>query len=620
MYSPTHMTVYRAVYPKGRAADLVLAYIFKLNQLFTIILLIGSILAVSSAGASSLECPSHKYKRTSQTPIIKDMVNPFPSDDDFELPMPCGGKLILKHVCVAADSFFADHVFDLGCEDCRRQDEGFMEAKRPGAIAGAFALSELPDPWRDKLINVTKQGESQCPVSDDGISSSHYYFIGKYEISSWQWNAVMGDECPGWDKPFTSEDPRPKTNISWFDAVVFTKRYTEWLLKNKPEAIPRFPDGRFAFVRLPTETEWEYAARGGHQVSPSQMSQEEFFPTNDNPFSDFAVYTQSGAAKPPERISWIGTRCPNPLDLYDTAGNAAEMMLDAFRFSIGSRLHGGTGGFVIKGGSYRKGRDEIMPGRREEAPFFLEDGVFRNTDLGFRIVLSGIVTPQNRSETLRQQWKVIADEQTPFKPADQTSESVLESVQVNDLLSEIEGITATVSDGTDKKTLQSASEYIKKINPLLANYEDKVIEGIFWQALFAMESLLNYTLRSEDLQNELEILDKLTNQAIPESDLISVDREITKKREQLRYTFDVIDYLTQSYLTALEGTKKYSTDTVERQIRHISRNPNLDGQMRLLILKRLSLLVEHVVLYTNNPENLPPGKIKEDILLTIRPF
>lgn len=596
------------------------SYIFKPKRLFSIILLIGLILAVSSTRASSLDCPSHQYKRTSQTPIIKDMVNPFPSDDDFELPMPCGGKLILKHVCVPADSFFTDLEFDLGCEDCRRQDERFMEAKRRGALAGAFTLSELPESWRGKLKKVAEQGDNQCFVSDDGTSSSLYYFIGKYEISSWQWNTVMSDECPGWDKPFTSEDPRPKTNISWFDAVVFTKRYTEWLLKNKPQAIPRFPDGRFAFVRLPTETEWEYAARGGHRVSPSQMSQEEFFAANDHPFSDFAVYTQAGAAKPPERISWIGTKCPNPLGLYDTAGNAAEMMLDAFRFSIGSRLHGATGGFVIKGGSYRKGRDEIMPGRREEAPFFLEDGVFRNTDLGFRIVLSGIVTPQNRSETLRKQWKGIAEEQMPSQLTHQTSESVIEAEQVSNLLTEVESMTAAVSDGTDKKTLQSAAEYIKKINPLLTNYEDKVIEGIFWQALFTMESLLNYTLRSQDLQNELEILEKLTNQAIPESDLDSVNREVAKKREQLRYTFDVMNYLTQSYLNALERTKKYSTDAVERQIRLISRDSNLDGQMRLLILKRLSLLVEHVVLYTNNPENLPPDKIKADILLTITPF
>ena len=52
------------------------------------------------------------------------------------------------------------------------------------------------------------------------------------------------------------------------------------------------------------------------------------------------------------------------------------MLFEAFRFSIGSRLHGAIGGFVIKGGSYRKGRAEIMPGRREEMPFFLETGEF----------------------------------------------------------------------------------------------------------------------------------------------------------------------------------------------------------------------------------------------------
>jgi hypothetical protein len=134
------------------------------------------------------------------------------------------------------------------------------------------------------------------------------------------------------------------------------------------------------------------------------MNQEEFFPLGDRPLGDFAVFTDREAAKLPERLAWIGSKDPNPAGLFDTAGNAAEMVLDPFRFSIDNRLHGAAGGIVIKGGSFRKTKVEIMPGRREEVPFFLRDGAFRSTDLGFRVILSGIVTPADREEALAREW------------------------------------------------------------------------------------------------------------------------------------------------------------------------------------------------------------------------
>ena len=384
-------------------------YFFERLLSFAAMAAIGMILTLVGGFALAQDCPSQKYKRSSQTPIVKDMVNPHPSEYDFELPMPCGGKLFLRHVCIPARSFLDDFQFNMGCEECRRKDEGFMEAKHIAAVAGAFTLEDLPEAWRAKLIELGRRGDGLCPAPDDKSSKALYYFIGKYEISNWQWQTVMADDCPGWDKAFTTEDPRPKTNISWFEAMEFTRRYTEWLLQNRRAALPSFPAGRYAFIRLPTEVEWEYAARGGHMITASEMNRQEFFPLNNRHFSDFAVYTQAGAAKPPEKLSWIGTKCPNPLELFDTAGNAAEIMLDPFQYFKGSRPHGATGGFVIKGGSYSKSRAEIMPGRREEMPFFLEDGAFRSNDLGLRVVLSGIVTPQNRSKALRQQWSKMAE-------------------------------------------------------------------------------------------------------------------------------------------------------------------------------------------------------------------
>ena len=360
------------------------------------ILIVGLTLALSVSTASAQECPSLNTKRLSQTPIIRDMVNPTPFAGDFELPMPCGGKLILRPVCVSAQYFLADQQLQLGCENCGRPEQSFMEGKRIAYLAGAFTLEDLPESWRVKLRDLSRKGNGRCPQPDDKQLKSAYYFIGKYEVSTFQWKAIMDGECPGWDVRFTSDDPRPKINISWFEAVEFTQRYTDWLLKNRPDSLPEFDAGRTGYIRLSTEAEWEYAARGGHLITEAEFNREDFFPLKNLTYSDYAVYTGADAAKPTEKLAWIGSRCGNPLGLFDTAGNAAEMLLDPFRFSIDSRLHGAAGGFLVKGGSYRKRISEILPGRREEMPYFLKDGAFRSTDLGFRVVLSGIVHPHNR--------------------------------------------------------------------------------------------------------------------------------------------------------------------------------------------------------------------------------
>jgi hypothetical protein len=305
-------------------------------------------------------------------------VNPNPSKTDFSLPMPCGGKMILRHVCVPAGGYFADLPFEMGCNDCGRLKNSYMEGKRWSAVSGPFTLEDLPAAWRVQLENAIAYDDGRCPEPGDTNISAFYYFIGKYEVTNFQWKAVMNAACSGTEPQFSADDPRPKTDISWFEAVEFTRKYTEWLIKNVPEYLPRFSNERFGYLRLPTEAEWEYAARGGHMVTESQLNDEEFFPLNDRPYQDFAVFTDPDTAKPQQKLAWIGSKCANPIGLFDTAGNVAEMVLDPFHFSISFRLHGAAGGFIIKGGSFRKSLVEIMPGRREEQPFFLGDGAFRS--------------------------------------------------------------------------------------------------------------------------------------------------------------------------------------------------------------------------------------------------
>lgn len=571
----------------------------------TLIACLAPLTSARIAGAQ--ECPEPETKRLSLTPIIRDMVNPTPSDNDFELPMPCGGKMILRHVCVPAKNYLSDEQLNLGCVNCGRGDQGFMDGKHIETIAGAFALEDLPESWQAKLRDIARRGDGRCPDPDAQGAGPFYYFIGKYEVATFQWKAIMNNECPGWDVRFTSDDPRPITDISWFEAVEFTRRYTEWLLKNRPDALPGFGAGRTGYIRLPTETEWEYAARGGHLVSESELNQEDFFPLNGRTYSDYAVYTGADAAKPTEKLAWIGTRCANPLGLFDTAGNAAEMLLDPFRFSIDFRLHGAAGGFVVKGGSYRKRISEIMPGRREEMPYFLKDGAFRSTDLGFRVVLSGIVNPHKRNEALKKQWAEIA-------AATRQADSSLAIDPGRDLESEIERLILSAKNEVEQKNLFLIKDYIQKTNSEIAEDKAETFEAVIWKALFAVESIHKFSARCKQLESEFDELKVLRTQTLPETEMESLKKNLADLAEQIRSCSGAVDYFVHAYLDSIARSHDFSADTVARQLDRIFKSPHLSEKYKSSLENQLEVVKKHITLYNNHPDEINFAIIKEDIL------
>jgi formylglycine-generating enzyme required for sulfatase activity len=572
-----------------------------------ITLMMGLILAIWAWPASAQECPSPQSQRLSQTPIIRDMVNPTPSVTDFELPMPCGGKMILRPVCVSAKYYLGDQQLSLGCENCGRPDQGFMEGKRIAALAGVFTLEDLPQSWRAKLSDLARRGDGRCPRPDDRKLKAFYYFIGKYEISTFQWKAIMDGDCPGWDVRFTSDDPRPKTDISWFEAVEFTRRYTEWLLKNRADVLPEFDNGRTGYIRLPTEAEWEYAARGGHLVPESALNREDFFPLNNRTYSDYAVYTGSDAAKPTEKLAWIGSKCSNPLGIFDTAGNAAEMSIDPFRFSVDSRLHGAAGGFLVKGGSYRKRISEIMPGRREEMPYFLKDGAFRSTDLGFRVVLSGIVNPHNRNNALRQQWLNVS------RP-DRLPGSSIEIHPDRDLITEIERLIAVSKDDIEQKNLFLIKDYIRQVNSENARQKAEAFEAVVWKALFAVESIHNFASQCKLLKNEFDDLKTLETQTLPEAEMESLKGNLANLREQIRSCDAVVNYFVHTYLDSIAKSHEFSKDAIEHQFDLLFKSPHLAEKYKSRLENQLEVVKKHITLFYDHPDEINFAIIKEDFV------
>jgi len=581
-----------------------------LRQLLTPALVFSFCLSLMALPWTALaqERLKQQQRFSPRPPPLQAAINPKPLFDDFELPMPCGGTMILRHVCVPASGYFEDLSLELGCEDCGRQDQSFMEGKRTSTVLGPFTLTDLPKQWRVRLKAMAKKGDGRCPSTGDGDTKGFYYFMGKYEISTFQWKAVMGDQCP--DQPLTTDDPRPKTDVSWFDAVDFTRRYTEWLLKNKPNTVPKFPRGRYGYLRLPTEAEWEFAARGGHLVEETQLNQGEFFPLNGGSYSDYAVFTDQAGLRTPEKRAWIGSRRPNPLGLFDTAGNAAEMVLDPFRFSVKTRLHGAAGGFIAKGGSYRKRKAEIMPGRREEMPFFLKDGAFRSTDLGFRIVLSGIVTPDNRNDALEQQWAAVGKSESSSTKPDKVID------KKKDLIAEIERLTAASNSSAERMNLHYLKKVIEQKNRMLTEQRAETAKAVIWSALFSAESILNYDIQRKRMRFNLDELKKMKKETLPESVLESVDGDMAKALGTINILDAAIDYYVQAYISRVKDSQKYPTAVFEDQMVLITKEVSREADLSYRLKTRLDIFKRHVDFIKKKKKNISKEAVLEDLVPT----
>jgi hypothetical protein len=319
------------------------------------------------------------------------------------------------------------------------------------------------------------------------------------------------------------------------------------------------------------------------------------------------------AARLPEKLAWIGSKLPNPLGLFDTAGNAAEMVLEPFRFSIDFRLHGATGGFIVKGGSFRKSKVEIMPGRREEMPYFLKDGAFRSTDLGFRVVLSAIVTPQNRNEALEQQWPTAGGKNLTEIMA---SAFTIEPDPSEKPLSQLDHPVTTSSSDKEHKISLFIRDLIKRNRTMLAVQKADTVKEIIWNALFAAESVMNYTIRRKEVLDELSMLKRMKTKTVSEFVLESLESDITKAQGTTSLCDAAINFFLQSYITRIRESQKYPDDIFESQLDLIFQELNLEEYLSHSMKIRLDLFKKHVALNKSQVVSINQEMILKDIIFT----
>jgi formylglycine-generating enzyme required for sulfatase activity len=182
------------------------------------------------------------------------------------------------------------------------------------------------------------------------------FYIGKYEVTQAQWKAVMGVN----PSSFQGDDC-PVENVLWKDIQEFIKKLNQLTGKT---------------YRLPTEAEWEYAARGGKKSKGYQYA-------GGNSIKEVAWYNgNTGYGTHP-----VGQKQPNELGLYDMSGNVWEWCqdwYDSYASSSQTNPTGPTSGSyrVLRGGSWDYGVGECRVSNREAS-----NPSFRSGGRGFRLVL-----------------------------------------------------------------------------------------------------------------------------------------------------------------------------------------------------------------------------------------
>ena len=194
------------------------------------------------------------------------------------------------------------------------------------------------------------------------------YWICGYEVTQGEYEGVVGFN----PSLFKGNPQRPVEDVTWFNAVDYCTKLTA-----REREAGNLPDG-FAY-RLPTEAEWEYAARAGTTTR---------FSYGDDPdydlLGDYAWYGGNSGL----RTHPVGQKLPNPWGLYDLHGNVFEWGSDWF-----GQLPGGS---VTDPQGPSGGTDRIIRGGYwDSVPAFCRSAMrvhfippVRISYLGFRVVLA----------------------------------------------------------------------------------------------------------------------------------------------------------------------------------------------------------------------------------------
>ena len=375
------------------------------------------IILISTFSASADEVVSF-YKDLKSDDLKKvKFYNPKPDPDDVIVSLPCDLKMAFRKVYTSTgNDKLQDNTFVAG----NASDSSLSQGAHLRHIQGGF--------------------------KDD---KGYYYLVSKYELLKFQVEAIRNNGvCP----KITPKNRIPVTNISYFDAQDIARQMTLFIqgLGGTKNSLLQ----QDSFVRMLTDAEWEFAARGGLNVTKEQLS--ESIPAfNGEELRDIAWY--QGPQSSNGRVQLPGLKKPNPLKIYDMLGNVQEMVNDFFNPVNKQRISGQVGGICVRGGSFLTPAQRMSSALRTERPLInpINHKEAKSLDMGTRFTLASTAV-FNNVEEVKQLNKEYSNEE--HSNEDSPSLSMFDS-----FLLKIKGVFGSKEENDNLLLAESNNETIDSI-------------------------------------------------------------------------------------------------------------------------------------------------------------